>query len=344
VFFAPSQIIKGQLLLDEYTKYQTWFSRLPDSVKSPENAPAHVISLQYASPPQTCTKGVMNTDANHSLYYHAAILLLFRPFLRARFTQSDLIPSELCRQSATNISDLFAKHMTYFGTTGIYAFQIQCLLSACTIHLVNLPSIASSSNLLAACEAYHALVSRNTWALGSLKLIKELVVKWNIILPGDVEQSLYRPHVEPFDELFDDRSAPQAEILRGAKRGAFLNPSSQVMQKRPRLAPVQTSATRPTPGKSASASGSGSSTSITPPSITLKRGAGGLTEGGDQRTGQAGNFLFSPFPSQPAPLLGPVHTSTTSEAEFMDDLHKVVQDFDGLQFDGDGWFDPFMGL
>lgn len=46
MFFAPSQIIKGRLLLDEYHKYLNWHSRLPRTLSSTDNAPAHVLSLQ----------------------------------------------------------------------------------------------------------------------------------------------------------------------------------------------------------------------------------------------------------------------------------------------------------
>src|ERR1700760_349925 len=34
MFFAPSQIIKGRLLLDEYNKYLNWYRRLPAIVSS----------------------------------------------------------------------------------------------------------------------------------------------------------------------------------------------------------------------------------------------------------------------------------------------------------------------
>jgi hypothetical protein len=46
MFFAPSQIIKGSLLLDEYSKYLAWYRRLPDAVTSTDNAPPHVLCLQ----------------------------------------------------------------------------------------------------------------------------------------------------------------------------------------------------------------------------------------------------------------------------------------------------------
>ena len=46
MFFAPSQTIRGSLLLNEYEKYQAWYNRLPGLVKSIENAPPHVLCLQ----------------------------------------------------------------------------------------------------------------------------------------------------------------------------------------------------------------------------------------------------------------------------------------------------------
>jgi hypothetical protein len=49
MFFAPSQIIKGSLLLDEYDKYLNWQRHLPAMIASTENAPAHVLGLQYVT-------------------------------------------------------------------------------------------------------------------------------------------------------------------------------------------------------------------------------------------------------------------------------------------------------
>lgn len=272
------------------------------------------------------------------MYYHAAVLLLFRPFLRAKFTESDLVPSELCRQSAVAISKMFEQHLALYNTTGLYTFQLQCLLAACTIHLVNLPAISSTTALHNAINSFHLLVSKNTWALGSLKLIKDLVVRWNIILPGDVEATLYRPHPEVPNSLrehLEDPAAPQADPVHGTKRAAFLNPSSQVLQKRQKLAPVKGSGS----DKSPSFSGSGSGSSDREQQVSTGAELTGKN-GDDQRTNH-NRFLFSPFPNQPAPLLGPIHTSTSVDEAWADALTCVANDFDGLRFDGDGWFMPY---
>lgn len=46
MFFAPSQVIAGKLILDEHEKYLGWHRRLPAIVASAKDAPPHVICLQ----------------------------------------------------------------------------------------------------------------------------------------------------------------------------------------------------------------------------------------------------------------------------------------------------------
>ncbi|KAF2810451.1 uncharacterized protein BDZ99DRAFT_312358 [Mytilinidion resinicola] len=290
MFFAPAQILSGTTLLDEYQKYLQWFSRLQDLVSSIDDAPPHILCLH--------------------MYYHAAVLLLFRPFLKAQFTESKVSPREVCRQSANAISDIFAQHRRLYDLVGIHTFQVHCLSTACTIHIINVPTISSTKYLTAACNSFQDLVHRNEWATGSLNIIKGLVQKWNIILPLEAETALYRNQdtISNFDFGSGSQSASSgAPSERGSapsfseKRALFRSPSSQVMQKRQRLAPRETGH-------------------------------------------QVMNYLFAPSPNQPAPLLGPMHTSTSAETEWNDELNMVAQGFDGLNFLGDDWFDPFMGF
>lgn len=46
LFFAPSQTMKGSLLLDEYNKYRGWYQRLPSAVAQTQDASPHVLCLQ----------------------------------------------------------------------------------------------------------------------------------------------------------------------------------------------------------------------------------------------------------------------------------------------------------
>jgi hypothetical protein len=360
-FYAPSQIIKGSLLLDEYAKYLHWYKKLPPTVSSTENAPAHVLSLQYVLVAPTSRASLTHF---YSMYYHVAVLLLFRPFLRARFPGApEVNPADICRQAATAISNLFAKHMSLYGTTGIHTLHIQCLLAACTIHLINLPAIAASKLITSACNFFFRLVTRNTWAYGSVRLIRDLVRKWNIILPVEVEMALYPPHEDlppGTTSRFDDPTAPSAQLESrqrtsspssgaaasspgASKRAAFLNPTSHLMQKRQRLAPVH-----PSSASGSAVAGFSSGADVSPGAGTSDSGAESGKE--EERAGTTGvgksTVLFAPFPNQPAPLLGPIHTTTTPDPGWNEDdvVNRVTQDFDGLKFEGDGWFDPFIGI
>jgi hypothetical protein len=313
-------------------------------VASVDDAPPHVLSLH--------------------MYYHAAVLLLFRPFLKAKFTDSDISPREVCRAAANAISDIFAQHRHLYGLVGIYTFQVHCLLTACTIHVINLPAIASTAYLTAACNSFQDLIPRCEWAAGCLNILKGLVQKWHIILPLEAETALYRnselladrgfftPQSEPIDEESGEQStqpsssytqpqspssdptfSPFALDQPGGppqKRPHYPLPSSQIMQKRQRLQPRQN---------------------------TLKRASDA-------------DYLFAPFPNQPAPLMGPIHTSegvrrgsgevfgkgkgrveiggddddtrgTGSDGD--GDGGRLAGVFDGLNFEGDNIFDPFMG-
>jgi hypothetical protein len=270
------------------------------------------------------------------MYYHAAVLLLFRPFLKAKFTESDLAPSDVCRQSASRISELFAQHCRLYDTVGIYTFQLHCLLTACTIHIINIPAIASTAHLTAACHHFHDLSRWNEWATSSLSIIKGLVQKWKIVLPGEIELALYRhrDHYELSEGTITDGSSDMSETFRASKRTAFLNPSSSIIPKRQKLANPKI------PGTAFLDS--------------QRQNMRDLAADGQSRDDnskkrssreQQTNYLFAPFPNQPAPLLGPIHTSTSGGTARNDAVKNVAHGFDGLSFeDGGGWFDPFMGF
>lgn len=282
------------------------------------------------------------------MYYHAAVLLLFRPFLKAKFTQTDIAPSEVCRAAAASISELFAQHRRLYDTVGIYTFQLHCLLTACTIHVINIPAIAATSYLTAACNHFHDLARWNEWATGSLTIIKGLVQKWSIILPGEAELALYRSHHEMVagNLAAEHRTGPQAEVFRPSKRMYNLNPSTSNIPKKQKLAAPRL------PGAAFLESGQQPEGLRSPAGSGAEETDGNTTSGSNtgkskpkRSREQQTNYLFAPFPNQPAPLLGPIHTSTTSDLGRLDALSADVEHgFDGLSFEGGGgWFDPFMG-
>jgi hypothetical protein len=286
------------------------------------------------------------------MYYHAAVLLLFRPFLKAKFTQSDLTPSDICRQAAASISDLFSQHRRLYDTVGIYTFQLHCLLTACTIHIINIPAIASTAYLTQACNHFHDLARWNEWATGSLTIIKGLVQKWSIILPGEAEMALYRNQVG--DEMHVESGVterdggPRAEMFRSPKRMAFLNPPrGDTLQKRQKLGSPESAYQQKLPGTASLISGhqqiDGKIIASGPPPGQQPLSSTSQDKSKSGREPQT-NYLFAPFPNQPAPLLGPIHTSISVDLNVGNEVNREASGFDGISFEGGGgWFDPFMG-
>ncbi|KAF9629822.1 hypothetical protein BFW01_g3 [Lasiodiplodia theobromae] len=317
------------------------------------------------------------------MYYHAAILLLFRPFLKARFTESNVSPREVCRQSANTISYLFEKHRQLFGLDGIFTFQLHCLLTACTIHIIKLPSISATSHLAAACNSFQDLVKHNQWATSSLDIIRSLVQKWKIVLPLEVEHALYRDQSilpalsestsietnNPSDadlntqggaNLVDRGRTPISTLpsSRPEKREArFPSPpaGSHILPKRQRLAAPHfhdcENSTQSPIKDTFSSNQQPLSTTGAPAAAIMSTVNSSTTATHQQRMMR---YLFAPFPHQPAPLLGPVHTSTSHNGwededgtdrrdTWTEELRRVSQGFDGLNFVADDGFDPFMG-
>ncbi|KIW03216.1 uncharacterized protein PV09_05440 [Verruconis gallopava] len=325
LFFAPSQVLKGSLLLDEYNKYKAWYSRLPPIVQLVDEPAPHVLCLH--------------------MYYHAAVLLLFRPFLKAKFTQSNVSPSEVCRASAASISRLFNQHRRLYDSVGIYTLQMHCLLAACTIHIINTPAIASTQYLISAAKHFHDLAHVNGWAVECISILKNLVEKWQIVLPMEADLAL-------FQDTAARTSHDENESGR-AKRSAFAPPDvpPNPQQKKPKLAIPRMLGRSPSSEQSSSGSAespaSRPNSSLAGHSSTANESSKGSNPPGLHReaTSQL-NYLFAPFPNQPAPMLAPTHSSDVLEMESRGQMPQQPRvDFDGLTFEsGTGWFDPFMGF
>jgi hypothetical protein len=275
---------------------------------------------------QAIGDGSTVSDTQHSMYYHAAVLLLFRPFLKAKFTQSDISPQEVCRASAAAISQIFDQHRRRYDSIGMYTLQIHCLLAACTVHVINVPAIASTQYLTVAANHFHHLASLNGWAAECISILIDLIAKWNIVLPMEAEVALYQTGTaSPSDT---------SEGIRN-KRSATGAPSVPPIPqpKKPKLAVP----------RMLSQSSGGSL-----PNSDPSRRPSLLPETSSASSSSQLNYLFNPVPNQPTPLLAPFHTSNFVDAAMLQGqmMQYSLSDFDGMTFDlggGEGWFDTFMG-
>lgn len=310
------------------------------------------------------------------MYYHASLLLLFRPFLKATFTnQIDVVPREVCRQAANSISEIWNRHLSMYGTAGVYTFQVHCLFTACTIHVINLPTIAATNYFVQACNIFQKLIPRNDWAKSSLIILRSLVEKWNLILPQDAEEALYRE--------FDDgsnKSRTASEQGQHPGSGEVGSPQSGGSQRDSvHRNPLQYAQSLPqhhqdTSPWSATSASSGGLTQWSPmrnptspvedSTLTLKparflesqiqQASGGVTaaEHNGVPVRSATSYLYAPQPGQPAPMLVPVdvvpgeggasNARKSARDGIFDEVGSLQDGVEGLTFEDD-WRDPFMG-
>jgi hypothetical protein len=159
-----------------------------------------------------------------SMYYHCAILLLFRPFLRVKFSINDISAINMCHQSASAISDLFALHLRLYKSVGICAFHTRCLLNACTIHLLDASANTSATYLTTAIEHFQDL---DLWlhdARNCIDTLTYLARKWKVKLPIQTQQTLSRTGSESAGSLISENIiSPQVKSFEREKIGVRSN-------------------------------------------------------------------------------------------------------------------------
>lgn len=72
------------------------------------------------------------------MYYHFAILLLFRPFIKLKFTDSSVSPLEVCNQAADAISALVNSYSRLYTLRRTPSFVPYFVLASSVTHLTTL--------------------------------------------------------------------------------------------------------------------------------------------------------------------------------------------------------------
>lgn len=92
---------------------------------------------------------------------------------------------------------LWEQHRRLFGTSGIWQFQVNCLLVASTVYLVSLPDAHCDENLVNTCNIFQELLPWQGWAHEALGILRELVEEWNMSLSRNLTEALYRGTDQP---------------------------------------------------------------------------------------------------------------------------------------------------
>ncbi|KAH6663396.1 fungal-specific transcription factor domain-containing protein [Halenospora varia] len=180
MFYAPRDRITSRRLQLHHEKFQKWYNALPSALAIKEHGPTlpQIICLH--------------------IYYHNAVIQLFRPFIRVSFVQSAKTPKQICVESANKISELMSLYEQTYGSRRIGFMHTHTVMTAVIIHLVTISAsnvapdvfeqtdvyLASAIRYLQEMEKSFPIVSRY------LKAIKGLTYKWCTTIPPRVEMAV----------------------------------------------------------------------------------------------------------------------------------------------------------
>ena len=72
------------------------------------------------------------------MYYYTVVLLLFRPFPKIKFVNSDISPRQKCTKSARKISSLASTYKSIYGLRYSIVVLIHLISTACITYLLDL--------------------------------------------------------------------------------------------------------------------------------------------------------------------------------------------------------------
>jgi len=117
------------------------------------------------------------------MYYHAAILLLFRPFIKLRFVGSSVSPQDVCLQSAAAVAALVRSFKELYTLRRTPAFVPYLILTSSIVHLAAIQGPQGAGQFLQAIDDLQEMSVCHGFARRSLMILKWLAQHWKLELP-----------------------------------------------------------------------------------------------------------------------------------------------------------------
>lgn len=118
---------------------------------------------------------------------------LFRPYIKLDLRAANLYPRDTCTFCANEISALMNALRAMYGLRRVTLAVTSLLLSASTIHLLNLPSEESAAHLSQGLHDLEAMSVNHRFAARAVDIVRSLSSKWKIALPESAASvSVYR--------------------------------------------------------------------------------------------------------------------------------------------------------
>jgi len=118
---------------------------------------------------------------------------LFRPYIKLDLRGANLYPRDTCTLCANEISALTNALRAMYGLRRVCLPVTGFLLSASTIHLLNLPSETSAQHLSQGMRDLQTMSTNHFFAGRCVNIIRSLATKWQISLPDDAPCASPRP-------------------------------------------------------------------------------------------------------------------------------------------------------
>ncbi|KIL86066.1 hypothetical protein FAVG1_10460 [Fusarium avenaceum] len=182
-------------LLSMYTQYLNWYDRIPEVLRLGHNFTPAVLFAH--------------------MYYHFAILLLFRPLIKLKIIGSKVSPRDVCSQAADAIQGLLRSYSSLYTLRRTPSFVPYFVLTSAIMHLaIGATSVSSNSTEADMEEAVKVdprvaesitqgisdlteMAPCHQFAEQALNILRYLAAKWDI----DVENNADKLSAEEYDRL-----------------------------------------------------------------------------------------------------------------------------------------------
>lgn len=149
------------------------------------------------------------------MYYHYAILLLFRPFIKMSIPGSSVSPLDVCSQAADAISALVNSYAQLYTLQRTPSFVPYFVLTSSITHLVTLGrSQTGSEKVHQGIADLRVMRSSHGFASRALDILRFLVVHWAID---------HKFNDENTDDDYDEEEKKDEHILRCKPSSTSLN-------------------------------------------------------------------------------------------------------------------------
>ena len=123
------------------------------------------------------------------MYYHNAILLLFRPFIQYTFSQSTISPCDICEEAAENIRSITRSYRQLYTLRRTPTFMPYVILNSGVNHLIDGTAPMGFSFNHQTLNDLNDMCICHTFTKRSISIINYLSHNWNAILPQILDES-----------------------------------------------------------------------------------------------------------------------------------------------------------